>query len=471
MTTGMERVREIAQAVDHVLVDELKLQPPMKFQVVKDGNFILMLAVMDVRNLRGSIHKYANDHVVHQLSTAVGGLPVVLSNHSGLRFAISLAGKPKLAQIVKFPVGDVNGDDIPLAVSLRGKVDLHPAKIKNMLIGGSQESGKSMALRLIAHVARMQGAELYLADPDQHTFNPDLWDRFAKQPVAGSSKELIRLLELMQAEVEARSALFRAVADGGIPPEDVDAYNATLTPTLSLEGRGGLLPRIYFIADEMNTHLSDRGVQDRVAELARVGRKWGVHLFIAAHNWRSEDIPRGLSAMFPTRLCLRVADNTSGSVTLNSTTWGKQAMSLKNPGRAILFANGKFEKVQTYYVPPEMEREWLSAGEGGEAAVVSPLPEEEAELVNRSLDKEGGRFTQGLLQLWGLGPREARSLLERYEARGWVEQDPKRSNGRYITEKLAVLATNRQTRQTTSNPQIGGQTPDKPRQTPDMAVA
>jgi hypothetical protein len=176
--------------------------------------------------------------------------------------------------------------------------------------------------------------------------------------------------------------------------------------------------------------------------------------------------------MLQTRIGLTVANEETADVVLRSRRWGKWVMR-KPPGRGVIRID-QYQPMQFYLVTEEMEHEWLA----GSTQPILPIPEEEALLVKRSLEEEGGRFTQALLQVWGMGSREARSLLERYEARGWVEQDPQRSNGRYITEKLALLATprgdlvtNRQTRQTPTNPQIWGQTADKPRQTPDFAGA
>lgn len=440
MSTGIERVQELAGAIEHVLVDELKLQPPMKFQVVKDGKFILMLAVMDARNLRGALHKYANEHVVHQLSTAVGGLPVVLSNHSGLRYAVSLTGKPRLPKAVNFPDAltltpnpspDGRGEIIPFGVSLRGAVHLEARKIVNLIVAGSQDSGKSTLLRLLAHVNRAHGAKLYLADPQSHTFNPDVWNRFTAAPVAGKRAEVLELIGAMQAEIENRSALFRVAAVGGIPPNDVDEYN-------ELPGVERL-PRVWFIGDEMNAFMGERVVQERMAELARGGRKWGVHVVLAAHTWRKEDIPSSVSAMFPSRLCLRVADNTSGPVTLSDSQRGKEPMKFRTAGRAILFAVGKFQKVQLYYVSPEQEREWLGEALSDQSSVISPLAEDEMTMVMKAISEQNGKMTGDFLMGCGLSDTGARKLTERYEARGWLAKDPRQGNAKVVTEKLRVL--------------------------------
>jgi hypothetical protein len=454
MTSDYFQATKTAEVIQRVLVDELKLEPPAKFWMVEDGQFHWLIAVMDAQNLRHSIARYTHEGVRHQLSTAVGGLPVALSNSSGLRFGVLLSGRPQLPKSLDFP-GMPERDVIPFGVGLRGEVKVHAKKIVNMIVGGSQDSGKSMFLLMLAHVSRMHGAKLYLVDPMAHTFNPDVWDGLAAMNVAGSRSELMALLAKMQVEVDVRSVLFRQAAqsNGGISPEDIEAYN------LTEQGQAQPLQRVWLIGDEMNTYLADKAVQGRIADLARVGRKWGVHLALAGHNWRSEDIPRGLSAMFPTRLCLRVADDTSGRVTLDDHRWGRQAMKFKLPGRAVLRV-GQYQTIQLYKITPEQEREWLAG-----TSAPAPLPEDEAALVRRVIAEADGKMTINLLVGWGLREREARRIVETYEARGWLEQDAKQGNTRVVTPKLADLVSNRQTRQTASNRQMWRQTDVKPVQT------
>ncbi len=452
------KAQDIAEIIQRVMTEEMRLEPPSQWWMIQDEQFKWLIGVMDVQHLRGSIAKYTTEVVRHQLSTAIGGLPVALSNSSGLRYGILLSGRPKLPKAIAFPGMPEERDVIRLGMGLRGEVAIHAKKMVNMIVGGGQDSGKSTFLRMAAYTGRAHGAKLYLVDPMAHTFNPDAWNRLAAAEVAGSRSDLLRLLEKVQAEVEERSALFRLAAKNGIPPEDIDAYNLVSEEPL---------PRAWLIGDEMNTYLSDKAVQEKVADLARVGRKWGVHLILAGHNWRSDDIPRGLSAMFPTRLCLRVADDTSGRVTLDDHRWGRQAMKFKAQGRAVLRA-GTYQTIQLYKVTPEQEAEWL-AGVGGEG--LSPLPVEEMEIVRRSLEEAEGKMTLGLLQKWGMTEWSARSMLERYEQRGWLERDTSQGNARFVTEKLTDLVSNHQTAQSASNPQIRSQSVLKPSQTLGLAGA
>jgi hypothetical protein len=420
------KAQDIAEIIQRVMMEEMRLEPPSHYWMVQDGQFQWLIAVMDVQHLHGSIAKYTTEVLRHQLSTAIGGLPVALSNSTGLRYGILLSGRPKLPKMVEFPGMPTDRDVIRFGVGLRGEVTLHAKKIVNMIVGGGQDSGKSTFLRMAAHTARLHGAKLYLADPMAHTFNPDVWNKLAATEVAGSKPDLLRLLGRMQAEVEERSVLFRQAAQGGIPPEDIDAYNSMQDEPM---------PRIWLMGDEMNTYLSDRAVQEQIADLARVGRKWGVHLILAGHNWRSEDIPRGLSAMFPTRLCLRVADDTSGRVTLDDHRWGRQAMKFRQPGRAVLRAD-TYQTVQLFRIMPAQELEWLAG-----TATASALTELEQRIVAFSISRGGEfKFREIAANVQGTSEWQVRKLAETWTERGWLEKGKDATSPRRIAAKLADLA-------------------------------
>ena len=61
---------------------------------------------------------------------------------------------------------------------------------------------------------------------------------------------------------------------------------------------------------------------------ARQSLKYGIHLVIAAHSWRSQDVPRSLSASFATRVSFRVNDDTSAAVVLDIEEKGHKKLRL-----------------------------------------------------------------------------------------------------------------------------------------------
>jgi len=376
-----QNAQKCAEVMCHILSEEMKLQYPQRFVLTEHGKFTWLLAVMDDLNLGGSMNKYIHTSTLHRLSTALDGLPVLLSNHSGLRYAVLLSERPRLPQSVDFPAALDGMDIFPLGVGLSGPVHIHAKQMVNMIVVGAQDSGKSMVLRALAHTARLHGSELYLADPVQHTFNPDLWNKSAY--VAHNTGDLLQVLERLNAEIARRADLFRN-AGNGVPPEDLDVYN---TQT------GENLPRVWLIVDEANTFLASKAVQERLADPARIGRKFGVHLVLAGHDWHEYTVNRGLTGFFETRLCLRTSNDTTGRIVLDDVMRGKRTMGFRQPGRGILRLRGRYYDLQLYNVSPAREQGWFEQIQSNpvvdlpeSSPAVTPVPtalDEIAEMAER----------------------------------------------------------------------------------------
>jgi hypothetical protein len=273
---------------------------------------------------------------------------------------------------------------------------------------------------------RAFGWTLYLADPQEHTFNPDIWDSLAAHPVASKDDEVLTILERIKAEIEARKAAFREIADGSIPPSDLDAYNA-ISPNP--------LPRIGFLMDEANTFLANKAIFALVADLLRQGRKWGLHIVLAGHEWHKKDVPSSVNDMLQTRLALSTPDEYSGSVVLRSPRWGRWVMD-QPAGRGALKASGRVMPMQFYLVTDEQQREWLS-----ETTTPGPLTDEERTYVAYALEL-GGEFNFKKIAAYFENITEwgARKLAERWERRGWLKRGKSAADPRMVSDVLVQLA-------------------------------
>lgn len=451
-----------ARVIQQVMMNDLGLMPPVDYTLTEHNGNVWLVAAMDTLSLGGRLESYEHPNVAHQLSTALSAafgvrlpIPVITANHTGLRYCMLFGKRPTLPKLAQFPGFGVR-DMFRLGVGLHGEINLAARLMKNVIVGAAQEQGKSNILRLIAHQARAFGWSLYLADSQAHTFNPEAWNAISSHPVASSVDDLLTLLASLEAALEDRSAQFRAVASGGISPADIDAYNGVASLPL---------PRILFAIDEASTPLQDKRVFKKLAALLREGRKWGLHIVMAGHEWHKDVIPAEVNDMLQTRIALPMIDEGSGYVVTRSRTWGRWVIG-KQVGRGVLRTN-QYIPMQFYLVTPEQEQEWLAAP----SPAVSPLPADEMRIVERSIADANGRMTIPLLRGWGVEEWKARMMLERYEMRGWVAKDPQKGNARCVTPKLADLLSNHQTPQTASNPQIWSQTVLKPPQTPNMEGA
>jgi energy-coupling factor transporter ATP-binding protein EcfA2 len=429
------KAKAAAGIIQHVLVNELRLMSPISYVLTERNGLVWLLAIMDTLNLGRNIEAYADKKTVHHLSTALHGVYVGLANHTGLRYAVLLSRKPALPKMVEFP--GFEGEDVfRFGMGLMQEVSLTADQLQNAIISGPPGAGKSNLLELLGHTMRKDGYVLYLADPQGHTFNPDVWSNLAAAPVAGSLDEVRRLLAQMDGERQARQAKYRAAAGNGIPPENLAEYRRV---------SGEKLPRFALLFDESNTWLKQ--VLEEVTDLARQIRKFGGQVILAGHDWHASDIPRSLSAQFATRIALSSTDDTAARVILNSDRWGRWTMN-KPAGRAVV-RNQKYgyAPTQIYRVTGEMQREWL-AGSQESLPVLSRTEQMVFELATEEAD---GKISLENLMGWGLGQGAARRLQESWKLRGWAENDPARSNGLYITPNLSLLATNLQTLQTPTN--------------------
>jgi len=306
---------------------------------------------------RVSAPKLIRPDVLHHLA-AVVGKPVYFLNTSGVTYCVDLRppiirrgnGGAPLPERVDYTTASRPEGSAPnllaLGVSAKGSLWVHPEQFKNALIVGAQGYGKSGLMRLLVYQALRAGWKLLLADPEGVTFNPHLWrgvEALIGAQVAASPHEVALLFDLALKEIERRSELYNQ-APGY--PDSLEEYNRIVTDPL---------PRWGLFVDEANTYFADKALVEGAAELARRGRKWGLHCVFAGHDWRANEIPRGMSGMLQTRIAFRVNDDTSGRVVLGRA--GAENLPAV-PGRAILKLDG-YHLIQTYYLGKERLVEWV----------------------------------------------------------------------------------------------------------------
>ena len=428
--TQNAHISKAMQVIPQVLQAKGLDSPREWLATERDGRRYLF-AVMDVNRAlqsTGSLKPYFDSNLTHDMSTLLGGAPVVLGNHSGLRYCVPLSTPPRLPANAPLP-DSIPFDTLPLGVGFSGAISARPEVFISGLVTGAQGSGKSTFLKALAFSARAHGWAMYLADAKGHTFNPDAWNTVAATPVAQTGGELMALVELLDAELNRRAKLYRAVARDGLLPDNLDEYNREAAQRGSER-----LPYFIFIADESNTFFKMKGVADALEPVIQHGRKWGLVAVMAAHSWRADDASRSLTMLFHTRACFRVDDDTTGAVALGSKVWGKKAMGLNRPGRGLLAFGGQRPQLfQSHSLDKERERALLVATRNGE----SPAPTI-SDVEKRALTaarKTGGRITIALAQqAAGISERQAEKLLTEWRSRGWARKDARQANAHVLTE-------------------------------------
>ncbi len=337
--------------------------------------------------------------VCHEIGTLLGGAVVLPSNHSGARYVI-FPHRPHLPDNLPYPDA-VPPHVFPLGVSVDERLHFHAHEMQNILVGGAPGSGKSTFLRTLAITALRHQHELYLADPQENTFSKAEWAAYAALPPAGSHAAFDELLDRLLDAYRQRGELF----SGSPPFRNLDEYNRSAEQPL---------PHITVLVDEANTYLVNRTTQNVLADVTRQGRKYGVTVVVAAHDWRSDSIPKGLSANFRVRISFRTDDDTSGQVVLLSRSWGSRTMALKHPGRGIGRFPGKGLRVFQAYLPPEMPAPSRNPS-------ISPFDDDFRRVCAAAPD---GKVTIArIARCLGISEWQARKQQDHWAALGWIIRD------------------------------------------------
>ena len=101
------QAQAIANRLPKVLQQRGLAAPFSEFLLTSSEGVVLLFAVLDVHKIQ-RLEAYLAPELLHHLSTDLQGCPVLLSNSSGLRYAIPLSPLPHLPRLINFP-GFVSG--------------------------------------------------------------------------------------------------------------------------------------------------------------------------------------------------------------------------------------------------------------------------------------------------------------------------------------------------------------------------
>lgn len=205
-----------------------------------------------------------------------------------------------------------------LGEGLLGPVTVNLANIPHILLGGSTGSGKSVLLKLLLMQALHKGAEVYIADFKGGVDFPKVWHK--KCHICIREDTLLYVLNQLTAVLEYRKG---RLAETGCP--DLDVYN---------EATGENLPRLVFACDEVAEVLDKTGrskedkellaqIENRLATLARLGRAFGIHLFLATQRPDANILPGQIKNNLDFRVCGR-ADTTLSQIILDNSSAADQ---------------------------------------------------------------------------------------------------------------------------------------------------
>lgn len=191
------------------------------------------------------------------------------------------------------------------------------AKMPHMLVAGATGQGKSVGLNaMIASLLyKKHPAELklVLVDPKKvefsvyseldHHFLAQLED--AKEPVVTDVKKVVRTLNSLCAEMDARYDLLKIAKVRNIKEYNERFNSRRLNPNNGHR----FLPYIVVVIDEFGDLIMTAGkeVELPIARIAQLARAVGIHMIIATQRPTTNIITGTIKANFPARVAFRVA--------------------------------------------------------------------------------------------------------------------------------------------------------------------
>lgn len=399
MMTQMNNYQSQAEMAARVIPRVLSnrgLEPSIsRYALTERDGLTWLFAIIDESAIP-KIERYIARDTIHQLSTALGGLPVIISNSTGLRYAVLLSQKPEIGHNEPFP-GWSKGV-VKVGISPRGEVTTTWPEMGHALVAGVTRFGKSNFLRLVAIQAIHEGHNLVVVDPDGSTF-PDLNGHRQVKAYAPSPAQAPDAIGYVWSEFGRRQKEnYRARQRGEQWPE---------------------WPRLLVVVDEYNGLVQRHGgpksqFARTLIDLAYGGLKFGIQLILAGHEF-TKDLVGPIAGQMVTRVCFRVMRPSISQVVVH----GRGAELIKRPGRAITDPWGL---VQVYRMDFDtFDQEIGHSSQTG-------LSSKERQIAQHVLDTSGGRLTFGTLMAFGMTRAQARELREDWVRRGLARRAPAENN-------------------------------------------
>lgn len=207
---------------------------------------------------------------------------------------------------------------LALGESQFGQVTVNLANIPHILLGGSTGSGKSVLLKLLLMQAVKKGAAVCIADFKGGVDFPPVWHKKCRMCLEES--ELPAMLDLLIEAIQSRKELFKQAGCSNL-----DEY---------IKATGDRQPRYIFACDEVAELLDKVGrskedkerlgqIENRLTTIARQGRAFGVHLFLATQRPDANVIPGQIRSNLDFRVCGR-ADSVLSQIILDNTSAADQ---------------------------------------------------------------------------------------------------------------------------------------------------
>jgi len=391
----------------------------------RDAWLLVMLDLGRVQNLMA----YRSKELVTDLRSVVKGRPIFWLEAGA--YAVLLSPLRKLPKMATFP--GTKRNVVRLGVRKRGELALSWPSLGHVMVAGMTGQGKSILLRSLAYQMVQDGGLILAADIDKVTLPMFEGHSRLFAPIAETTKAAAEMLETALGECEHRSLLFKAMDDY---PETLEEYNK-----IAIRLGQPILTPILVILDEFSATVEALGgarsnFASNAAQLGWRGRKFGLRVVYAAQDF-SKDTVGKIRDQIKTVIAFKVkSPETARAVGVE----GAVNLPADHPGLALTNLYGR---VQTYYLDKALIV--------SEAVNPDPLTEQERALFVRAWNDDRKLSRSRLCEWGGMTEWVARTTLEEWARRGWVEKDGEKTNAFCVTPKIGDLLSKSPTTPTPSN--------------------
>ena len=391
--------------------------------------------VLDMHRLAGvSREQWLDRELWLQLRATLQGRRCFVADSAGLAVVVARNPAEKRARLPArltltadlLPDGEYT---VTLGQGRNGTVTLDLAgNERAILVGGESGSGKTGTVKsLLAQAVRKCGPDkLALALVDLKRLDLVAFDGLPHlvAPVAVEESDAENLAAWCCDEMERRQAVMSA---------------ARVTRWDKLP-EGDRFPLLLVVVDEV-ADFGKSPVMPDLVRLARKGRASGISLIMATQRPSADVLSSAVKANLPTRIAFKVTSGMDSRIILDRTG----AQEIRRRGLALCNVGGRWQKVQTAFIPEGQEGEWVDV-----ERVAPILSDVERDLVEFALDNLGGAFKIDPLysQFKGrISRRKLAKLARTWERRGWLTKPAHATDARRVTDDLLDVAGLARTRE------------------------
>ena len=399
----------IAQAAARLLENENLVLPQAKgevFWVLPLGKRVVL--VFDPLALRKP-ERVVSPRFAHRLSTALGGVRVVATNHRGIFLQVAYHRAPA-AKLESRPL-DLSKQPspvhVPIGVTKTGELWLPLPEMDSVLIGGARRMGKTNLLHTWVQ-ALLHGGQARLF----------LWDgkggvefgRYAGQAVV--EDDLADIVRQLYLEMGRRKALLYKTG-----------YTSVAEYNRSVDGG---LPLLVPVVDELAQ--VPASLQDGLSRLVAVGGAFGIHPVLATQRPDAQAVQGLLRSNLSTRIALPAPTRHESQIILGRT--GAEKLPRK-PGRLLLTWNARLVEAQAFRA--QLPTTPPTASAKGKPSVLTPR---EQALIPAIMAQDGWFRVRQVAEAAGESRDWVNKVAKRWEQMGYLTPVQRDAQGRPLGRKV-----------------------------------